>query len=210
MKKKEFAALGRQLTSEIPGATVHGDMIVVMPVGDVLRGLCFEGSSFDAKSFYIWVFCHPLYIPTDCICFTFGDRLRGSISGERWDADSEGLLEELATTIRHQAVPFLSGFDTQQGVVEAARAAAGKHKTVRLYETLSYVLAAAKQVEEAVGAIDVLSGLLDTDIAWQEELGARVTLLREALLKSDEDACELLEAWKAETIRNLGLESLFP
>ena len=81
MKKKEFALLARQLLPEMPGMTVHAPLVVAVPMGEILRGLHFEGSSFDAKSFYVDVFWLPLYVPTDEVYFNLGKGIRGESGG---------------------------------------------------------------------------------------------------------------------------------
>jgi hypothetical protein len=207
MKTKEFSSLAKQLLPHVSGMIIHGPMMLAVPVGEVLRGIYFEGSDFDAKSFYVWVFWLPLYVPTERIAFNLGKRIRGR-SGERWNAESAQLLENLATAIRCEALPFLGGLETPQGVVKAARLAAAESRDPYVHQALSYALAKAGETEDAVGAIDTLLGLLTPGIPWQAELGTRANLLKEKLLERIENAGAMLEGWRAESVRKLGLESI--
>ena len=207
MKKKEFASLARQLLPHVADMIVHGPMMLTIPVGQVLRGIYFEGSDFDAKSFYVWVFWLPLYVPTEQVSFNLGKRIR-SAAGERWNTDSPRLLENLVIAIRTEAIPLLKRLETPEGVLEAARSAAAGSKDPYVHQALSYALAIAGKTEAAVSAIDVLLGFLDPAIPWQAELGSRTTLLKEKLLERPENAAAMLEGWRTESIRKLGLESL--
>ncbi len=63
MTKKEFAKLGQALKHELPIFTVHGSVMFIMPVNKLLRGLSFEGSSFNKTSVYVNRFVMPLCIP---------------------------------------------------------------------------------------------------------------------------------------------------
>jgi hypothetical protein len=207
MKTKEFSSLARQLLPRFPGMAVHGPMMVVAPVGQVLRGIHFEGSSFDTKSFYLWAFWLPLYVPTERISFNLGMRVHGA-SGERWNADSTRLLENMATSIQSEAVPFLSRLETVEGVTETARCAAAESRDPYVHQALSYALARAGETGAAIGAIDVLVALLDAAIPWQAELEARANLLRGKLLEGPENAAVLLDGWRVESVRKLGLEDI--
>jgi len=83
MKTKEFVSLAKQLSPDLHGFAINGPLMFIRPVNRVLRGLYFEGSSFDAKSFYLWAFFLPLCVPTKHVSFNLGKRIRGG-GGERW------------------------------------------------------------------------------------------------------------------------------
>lgn len=208
MKTKAFAALARQLLPSLPGMVIHGPMMLVVPLGQVLRGLYFEGSSFDAKSLYVWLFWLPLYVPTETAYFNLGKRLRDESGGDRWNMADAQFMEGLTKSVRAEAIPFLKGLDTPQGVVEAARRAAATSKDPYTHQALCYALAKAGKVQEAVTAVDVLLGLLSPAIPWQAELGTRANLLKEKLIASAEDTTAMLEGWTAESIRQLKLEDI--
>jgi hypothetical protein len=98
--------------------------------------------------------------------------------------------------------------ETGEGVLEVARSAAAESKDPYAHQALSYALAMAGETEAAVSSIDVLLRILNPGIPWQAELGSRATLLKEKLLEEPENAAAMLEGWRTESSRKLGLESL--
>lgn len=208
MKKREFVSLARQLLPFVPGAVVHGPMMAIVPIGQVFRGLYFEGSDFDAQSFYINAFWLPLYVPTKHIHFNFGKRLRDNRGADRWNSDSPQLLDDLAAAIRRDALPLFDKVESLQGVVEVTRQAAVVSKDPYVHQALSYALAMAGEGTEAVRAIDVLLGLLNPAVPWQAQFAARANLLKEKIADGTEEAGTMLEGWRAESIRSLGLDGI--
>ena len=95
MKKKEFASLARQLLPHFSGMVVHIPLMLLRPVKPVLRGICFEGSGSDPKTFYVWKFWLPLYVPRKRISFTHGERLRDKGGAEMWNVTESRLVERL-------------------------------------------------------------------------------------------------------------------
>lgn len=183
----------------------HGPMLLADPVGDILRGICFEGSSFDKSSFYVWMFWMPLYVLTDELHLTLGKRICGD-DGERWNGVSVGLLENMAASIQSDALPFLRRLETSNGLVETARDVAAESRNPHAQETLAYVLARVGKTDAAIGEIDVLLDLLDAAVPWQEKLEMRAKLVRGKLLEGPERAAEQLDRWRVESVRKLGLE----
>jgi hypothetical protein len=106
MKTKDFVQLERQLIQDLPGYTVSGPMIVKCPIDQVLRGLSFEGSSFDANTFFVWFFFLPLCIPTTHLYFNFGQRLRNSNGGDAWHVNALDLLSDLRAAISQRPCPI--------------------------------------------------------------------------------------------------------
>lgn len=208
MRSKDFVSLTRKLLPQWPSMIVHGTMLVMTPIKPVLRGLYFEGSSFDARSFYVWAFWMPLYVPADTVSFNLGTRIRGESGGDRWNAADARVIEKLSSAIYSDALPYLRELETSQDVVEAAKRAAGGSKDPYVHQALAYSLAKAGDTTEAVDSIDVLLGLLDPFISWQAELRTRAQLLKEAIIAKKEDAAVMLDGWMAESIRQLGLEEL--
>jgi hypothetical protein len=208
MKSKEFASLARKLLPQCPRMIVHGTMLVMPPIEPVLRGLCFEGSSFDAKSFYVWAFWMPLYVPADTVSFNLGKRIREECGGDRWSAADDRVIEKLSSAIRSDALPFLCELETAKDVVVAAGRAAAGSRDPYAHQALAYSLAKAGDVAAAVDSIDVLLGLLSPLVPWQAELRTRAQSLKETLIAKKEDAAAMLDGWTAESIRRLGLEQL--
>jgi len=205
MKNKDFAALSKRLIVSFPDCAVHGPMLVMFPVKFLLRGIYFERSSFDAKSFYVWVFFLPLFIPTNHVNFNLGRRLRVSGGGDRWSTDMQDLLSELAAVIKSEALPFLSGIESPLDIVKAV----GKMQVSQdpyVQQTVAYAWARAGEVVRANEELEKLLRLLDTTVAWQRAISDRATNLKVTLSENPTQAQVLLERWEVETVHNLGLQ----
>ena len=64
MRTSEFDKLAReQLRTLLPDFTLATGLVFEVPIADLLRGLSFQGSSYDQTSFYLVAFVQPLYIP---------------------------------------------------------------------------------------------------------------------------------------------------
>src|SRR5690348_10025170 len=105
MKGREFEGLYRRyLLADLPGFTYKGSLLFARPVVHLLRGFSFDTSGFSADAFDVEVFVQPLYVPTDCITYTFGRRLHGR-QGMGWKLDRQDeratMTEVLASIKEH-------------------------------------------------------------------------------------------------------------
>jgi hypothetical protein len=205
MTNKDFAGLGKQLLPNLTGFSVKGPMTFVCPVKNALRGLCFEGSSFDRESFYVWTFFLPLFVPTRHVSFNFGKRLREPGGGDRWNADTSNLITDLAAAVKREALPFLSGIESAEDIAKAAAATFQKAADPYAQETIAYAWARSGEVARANEELNRLVRLLDLKIPWQREMAERAETLK-VKLTNPTDAQHQLEAWETETLQNLGLE----
>jgi len=73
-------------------------------------------------------------------------------------------------------------------------------------QAVAYALARAGELEEAIAELDTLLAMLDVKVPWQLEMAERANALKLQLLSDVAGAQKQLEAWEAESIRNLGLE----
>jgi hypothetical protein len=206
MKKKDFVALAKRLLPHLTGFTVKGPLLFIPPVKHTLRGIYFEGSSFDARSFYVWMFFMPLCVPTHYVSFHLGRRVRGIGGGDRWNADTPNLLAELGTALQHEALPFLGGIESLHDVAKAATALQTSRDPY-VQEAIAYALARAGDVEQAARALDQLVGLFDEKVPWQCEMAGRARALKSQMVSNPADVQRQLEAWEAENIHKLGLEA---
>jgi len=174
-------------------------------VKDALLGLCFEGSSFDRKSFYVWTFFLPLFVPTKHVSFNFGKRLREPSGGDRWNADAPNLIADLAAAVEREALPFLSGIKSTEDIAKAAATAFQKSGGPYAQQAIAYAWARSGEVTRASEELNRLVRLLDLKIPWQREMAERAETLK-VKLANPADAQRQLEAWEAETLQNLGLE----
>lgn len=205
MKSKEFTALAKKLMPNLPGFAVKGSMAIMRPVKTVLRGIYFEGSSFDTKSFYVWVFFLPLFVPTNVVNFNLGQRLRVPGGGDRWSTDMPNLIGDLTAVIERDALPFLTGVESPLDVARAA----GRNQSPQdpyVQQAVAYAWARAGEVKRANDELEKLIHLLDARITWQHALIERADRLRAMLLEKPEDVQAQLDAWENETSRCLGLE----
>jgi len=203
MKTKDFAALGRRLLPELPGFTVKGQMIFIQPVAHTLRGICFDGSSFDPNLFFVQVFAQPLFVPAKRLALNIGWRLGGG--SHRWNVNAPGLLEDLSAVLKREALPFLARIESPRDLAQAATSLQ-KSQDPYTQQAVAYALARAGDVNKAVAELDQLTRLLDVKVPWQLEMLARANALKSQLLRDAPSAQKQLQAWEAESVRNLGLE----
>lgn len=115
MKVRELEKIGRQLLPELPGFAAKKKLLFIQPIGHTLRAICFA-RSIDPRGFHAHMFVQPLFMPEQqCVVFNFGWRLdRGRV----WNADATNLIADLGSTIRREAVPFLSRIHSARDVAE--------------------------------------------------------------------------------------------
>lgn len=205
MKNKDFAELAKRLLPDLPGFTVKAPLMFIPPVAHTLRAICFEGSSFDAESFYVNFFFQPLFVPANHLSFTFGNRLRKAGGGDRWNADVPDIVRELGVALNRDAMPFLSPIKSPRDVAHAATSLR-LPQNPHVQQAIAYALARAGDVDKSVAALDELTRLLDVKVPWQLEMFERASALKSQLLSDASGVQKQLEAWEAESVRNLGLE----
>lgn len=203
MKTKDFAALGKKLLPYMSGFTSKGMLIFAQPIDHIIRGLHFDGSSHNPRSFYIYAFFQPLCVPHRNIHFTLGFRLRNMEGVDGWSSDDPHLIEKIGEAIAAKAMPFLNGVATLRDAAVAAETMQSSNPHVM--EAAAYCRALSGDREGALSSLDALGLALDREIAWQAKIGDRAKTLSK-LLGSDFDAArkQLLE-WEAETVQNVGL-----
>lgn len=203
MNTREFVAIGNRLLKALPGFTIKGPLMFLAPVTTLLRGISFEPSAFDDKSFYVDKFVMPLCVPTQHLYFLFGDRIRRHGGGDRWSAEMPNLIDELELALKNQAVPFLMRAISLADFVAFAEDYSGNPHTPK---AVAFALARAGRVGEALKVIDDLVPRLDMQVEWQVEIADQLKDLKNMLVRSPSEAIRQLEAWEAESVRSLGLE----
>jgi len=203
MTTKEFVSLEKNLLTELPGFAIKGPLMFIPPAKRLLRGISFEGSSFDKTSFYVAMFVMPLCVPTSYLYFNFGNRVRRKEGADRWNMGGmPNVVTELGSALKLQAMPFLSRVESLLDFVDEARSSSGNHTP----RAIAFALARAGQISQAVGVLDQLFSQLDLNVAWQRKIGDQSKALRAKLVTSPIEAQQQLEAWEIESVRNLGLE----
>ena len=99
MTTKEFVSLEKSLLPEFPGFAIKGPLMFIPPAERLLRGISFEGSSFDKTSFSVSMFVMPLCVPTKHLYLNFGNRVRHKGGGDRWNMEMPNLVTELGSRV---------------------------------------------------------------------------------------------------------------
>lgn len=203
MKTKDFAALGKILLPKMPGFASKGMLIFAHPIGHVIRGIHFEGSSFDQKSIYANVFFQPLCVPCNHLHFTLGFRLRNMDGIDGWSSDEPDLIEKMSESIAIKAMPFLDDVATLRGAASAAEAMQSTNPHV--LEAAAYCHVLSDDLEAALSSLDALGRSVDLTVAWQAEIAGRANLVRELVTSDPGGARKQLLEWEAQTAQNVGL-----
>jgi hypothetical protein len=190
MKKKEIHGLEKRLLGYLPGFSLKGSLMILSPVRPVLRGIAFDSSGFDKTSFTVNAFLLPLCIPTSHLYFNFGNRIRRSGGGDRWDLTKSDLVAELGMALKLQAAPFLSRVTSLLDFVVTA---------------IAYSLARSGLIAEAVDELDLLLDQLDETVPWQLALADEAGQLKVQLIAHPTEALRQLETWQRNTEQRLGL-----
>jgi hypothetical protein len=213
MKTSEFNKLAReQLRPLLPGFEVAKGMLFEAPVGDLLRGFTFQGSSYDRTSFYLVAFVQPLYVPSDEELPTFSERSPRLASTDA--------LDDIRSFVEGPGRKFLEGLETPADLADwLKREEAGHKPDPFALEALAYSALLGGGAEDAERWLETTRKTADAYIrddideglyAKDEEHPLQAVLertaqVRDALETSADEAIALLERWREETARNLGL-----
>ena len=185
----------------------------IPPVRYLLRGINFEPSAFDKKSFHATVFMMPLFVPSDHLTLNFGDRVRDKQNRSSWNMDMPDLITELSKALKLKAVPFLLSFESLHDFIEMAqrrlREVVGPNslRNPHTLQAIAYALAYVGEFREAWGALDELQQHLDLRVPWQQAMAGRAEILASELRDDPAAAKHRLETWEVETVKILGLET---
>jgi len=204
MNKKDFKSIIKKLLSDFPGFRVQGQMLFIYPVEHTLRAIYLEDSTTNSRSFFVWAFFLPLYVPMQQLSFNLGKRLHGT-EGERWNADSPTLIADLSATVKSEALPFLSCVKSPLDLVKAVMPL-HKFQDPYVQQAVAYAFARAGYVEEAKTALNKLMHSLDVNVPWHREIADRAKRLATKLSANPSDALQQLKKWEAESIFNLQIE----
>ena len=115
MKNSDFAALAERMLPMFPDFKIKAPLMFVAPVGQTLRGICFESHGYEKTSFYVWAFFLPLFVPVEHVSFEFGKRL----GRQPWDSGTPTLIQDLGDALQ-EALPRVVPIKTPRDVVRAA------------------------------------------------------------------------------------------
>lgn len=204
MTTKEFISIEKQLLAILPGFSIKEKLMYISPVKGILRGIYFEASAFEKKSFYINVFVLPLCVPTKHLYFNFGKRLR-HLKTDRWNFDSPNILEKIIDALKDQGLQFLSRAESLLEFVKVAKTFSETNPHTS--QAIAYALFRAGEYEQAEEAFTQLIKRLEVKVAWQREMLDRAVALKSSLVKNPVEGQKTLAVYESQTIENLGLES---
>jgi hypothetical protein len=187
---KQIRLLQEAVVRAVPHFSIVGKLMAIRPVEDILRGIHFEGSSFDNDSFYAHMFIMPLCRKTDEIYLNFGQRVRRSDGGDRWSVADPAIGLELVEAINIQVLPFLFSVTSLADFVELAKTFPKDHRSL---EAMAFSLARLGHAEEAIATIQKLNKLPVT-FPWHAEVRASAMALEDRLRNDPQDAVKFLKS----------------
>ena len=206
MKKREYSTICKHITCRLREFVPKKDMLIMVPMGHVLRGICFENAGLEARQFYMWAFLMPLYIPSDYISLNFGKRLGGG--SHTWNADNPRLIDNTMNTIRREALPFLGSPSYDDNAIsQYILKLASRHLNQHDREIEAYTLIRTGEYEASLTAIDNLLLNLDKEVEWEQKMWERVLLIKTKLLTNPTYALEQMSIWRERTIDSLRVSS---
>jgi len=202
--RKEFIALEKALLPDLPGFAIKGPLMLIPPARQLLRGIHFDGSSFDKTSFYANALIMPLCVPTNHLSLLFARPIRQSSGADRWSIKEPNVIAEISAELKRQAVPFLARAKSLVYFVDVAKEFAGNPHTPK---AIGFALARAGQFDQAIEVLGQLLGQVDLNIGWQSDIAVQAGALRAKLIANPIDAQQQLERWETETVHKLGLDA---
>ncbi|MEN3000338.1 MAG: hypothetical protein ABDI19_00655 [Armatimonadota bacterium] len=218
MKARDLMKLVKRFVlPHLEGFRVHRSLVYAHPVDMVLRGFVFQPLSMDPNAFTVEVFAQPLYVPSDCIWYTFGKRL-GWLKHRRgiwWELDisdlrqSEAVFREITEYILDVGLPFVQRLATPAGFVQYGAKASGVPKDPHVREAIAYSRILIGDYAKAARELEHLHRELireQEDYPWMKEMAERVETISKLLQQSPEDAVRQLHEWRDWTLKQLRLE----
>lgn len=204
MKKRQFEAIAKQLLPHLPGYASNGWLIFATPIGHVLRGFGCDGSGFDPEIFTVWVFFLPLYVPTEGLPMSMGERLKDDRRCEKWwNVNDPDLVPDLERRMRRQGLPFLHGVEEPLGLARVIRKRYRNTRDPYQLEAMAYSLLMGGEIAQSRETLDKVIALLDPGVGWQKTMRERAASLKTL---GREDARRQLAEWEARSLENLRRE----
>lgn len=183
--------------------------MLLRPVPHILRAFFFESSASSAEDFYVCGFFQPLYVPSEDVHFTFGQRLSNRVSFRLWN---EAVVEHLPNAMQEYGRVLMNISDADQ-VVRALEPLTRPDKrsfvNPNCLEALAYSLLLANRKTEAEEVIRKCLPTLAPEREWEQRIADRMSLIQAKVAKSMQSAFEVLAGWERDTIHNLKLEEVF-
>jgi hypothetical protein len=198
------------LLPRLPGWEVRGKLLYLREPADILRGVCVDSSAFSANAVYVEIFAMPLYIPTDHLYFSYGNRLTDSNNWKQWSVDPEYPVEfvrDLLNALEPDGMGFLDQFRTPELFVDYLDRTPGLNDFSRL-KTKAYSLAYLGRDREADGLLVSLIAEANAAVKespWAKNIAEHAQLLRTTIGQGPEAVRSTMADWVKESRTKLKL-----
>ena len=201
MKPAERERIARMIRGPRSGFQLCGRMLLVTPIGRVLRGIFIEDSS-DPHRVYLWAFVQPLFLPSTTVVLSLGQRLGGA--AHTWAvADVEGA----ASALMEGGIQFFGPITSPAALAGWSLLEDRSDEYAR--ETKAYALVAAGRYREGSQALHAFAASLPTaGPRWMSEMKRRAEELARDAETDCEAAQQRLREWESETRSALRLSEV--
>lgn len=157
-------------------------------VNNILVGFCFERSSSEKESLYVWSFAMPLYLMKEDLSLTFGQRLKRGKNEELWhfknNPQIDKTLKSLTLLMQKEIKDFFPKVETPKDFFEFYKDS--EVKNVRIKEALVYsgVYAKHPQSKELLKSFTEELENEDLTIQWIKDVLQNSLHLQEVLDKN--------------------------
>lgn len=180
----------RYLSDEIPSDfKLDKGILYKSPVKDVLVGFCFERSSSEKESLYVWSFAMPLYIEKEDLSLTFGHRLRNKKNQDLWHLKNnpsiDKVVKDLIALMEKEIENFFPKVEKPNDFFEYYRNE--KVKNIRINEALTYsaIYSERKESKELLESFINELKNEDLEIGWINSVLQNATNMKELLQSGD-------------------------
>lgn len=211
MRQREFENLARvYLMDALPGFQVWKGLILKTPVRHLLRGFCYEPSSFSRERFYVDVFVQPLFVPCDHIVLSTGGRMG---PGYDWTPETEAqVMAKVRKVMIREGLPLIKAHDTVERYCKRLRQKARRYRDPHNQEAAAYACIllnkprAARRIFKRFWKDHEKSRQRPYFSEWQVEQAKRIKGVQDLLgedMSGLSRAIALLEEWRIETAKAL-------
>lgn len=213
MKKKRIEQLIKKyLFPYLNDFEVKGNLMFKKPIKEILNGFYFESSGFNSDTFYIYSFIQPLYVPSETLLFTFGDRI-GKKYGSSFTIEEENeneIMANVLNSINREGMKIIKKLDTPPKVAKNLSKFTDSPDDPCVLEAIAYSLILENCYNDAAEIFDRIKSLIENESdvpEWYNEILSRIDELKKIKLESPNGVLELLNSWIKQTTENLKLQS---
>lgn len=165
----------------------------------VIFGVACEWPSQNMEYFYLNAFWLPLYIPTDVLYISYGQRLDGH-RGQQW-LIHESCTGGLISVIRANRERVAKELQSEDGLLNAAIQLDRRAHTVTTSELVSYTHLWIGNINRGLSQLRRLHKRLDPSIPWHMAMRDRIQMLLEC--PDAPSIQEHLTQWCRSTLRSI-------